>query len=853
LARFLVDIAGGDAFDQASFPVLIPTDRLEELIKFFVFDVFRHKDTEGKLLDLGMKMISLVKLRFFGDRKESSFSSILRPNSVTGIFAKYFLDRFGRHFLEDLIKPTIVYVLSNDYLDLEISSGASSPRGSSEFEDFPITVNQDLGSPHRTLLSICDRLLNSIVSSAPFLPKEIRFFSKFLCSQVDQDSLRFLNDFLFLHWIVNCFWNPGWLADNLPISLPGRANLEAIGTVLLKLISGSRFSEFDDGLNTVNTFLESWMPKVSQFSSCVIDVPLSDSREILDIPEQDLRPLAARFQSLSILASSLRIWLESEKKEDDLNVLRESNQRLMSLPTTISSVFDEYIVLDVGVPQFFSSSSIFSKDAEDGELANQLIAILKFADFKSLEKSSCSRLLLAEAELEMRRQSSSISAMIVEAASILSSRSSASEFLDFCNRRVLSTVEQYKESCSQAIQIYILEQKSARFLENIKRLESLCASRLKAGRTREILDSLSARIRYFRGQLHIRYGKMKKYSCTGLCILDNDVFVCKRCALLLQKQLEALEVAVQDCVRVLESSRPTSPVLQSKALKVLNHSDSSKYSTLLSKEQLSREIMDYLVACSYDSVMILCVREEARLLQKLNWFSSMFSSYKEFLTYVDNDGTADLDNRSYHLKVLNVSESCIAVSITCLRNLDSARSLSAKMNCFIKAREALIGLLGSLSGRGVDDYMPLLCYVIVRAKVNNLLSSLNFLRVLYPDVSSVKVFVDICVAVKFLLRLRVRFPSAVEDTLNPLVQTWRDSKLPEEMVKFLLNHGLWNFFSDLGEISAISPEVHQKITRHVICFQNLCKKRYEMFLNWDITMASDGELDRATKLLTAIS
>lgn len=109
-------------------------------------------------------------------------------------------------------------------------------------------------NPHKVLLEICTKCLQAITSSISIMPYGIRYIA-FVLSRLASGSsggIGILSDFLFLHWIVNAFWNPGELSDIYPISSSARSNLEALGTVILKLMSGSRFSSFDNNLKTVS-------------------------------------------------------------------------------------------------------------------------------------------------------------------------------------------------------------------------------------------------------------------------------------------------------------------------------------------------------------------------------------------------------------------------------------------------------------------------------------------------------------------------------------------------------------------------------------------------------------------------
>ncbi len=88
------------------------------------------------------------------------------------------------------------------------------------------------------------------------MPFGVRIIATLLSKLVVESSgIGILSDFLFLQWIVNAFWNPGDLAGVYTVSSSARSNLEAVGTVLLKLMSGSRFSGFDSNLRIVTIII----------------------------------------------------------------------------------------------------------------------------------------------------------------------------------------------------------------------------------------------------------------------------------------------------------------------------------------------------------------------------------------------------------------------------------------------------------------------------------------------------------------------------------------------------------------------------------------------------------------------
>ena len=170
----------------------------------------------------------------------------------------------------------------------------------------------------------------SRTSSASLLPHDPNF---------EHVSTRLLSDYLFLNWIVNALMFPeaylnrlggGNLTDNYPISPLAKRNLQAIGTVLIKLTSGSRFSSFSahaqqqhasNGGNhspskspfssaapssRLDKFLEDHQPAVALWLRRVIDVPDEDASEAAEMERnhmQDTITIPASWKSNAPAAS----------------------------------------------------------------------------------------------------------------------------------------------------------------------------------------------------------------------------------------------------------------------------------------------------------------------------------------------------------------------------------------------------------------------------------------------------------------------------------------------------------------------------------------------------------------------
>lgn len=117
-------------------------------------------------------------------------------------------------------------------------------------------------------------------------------------------------DFVFLQWIVNALMYPdssaasgGGLVDlSYPISNLARRNLQVVGTIILKLASGSRFATYNQHkFVQLNSFLDSYQPAMNSFLRELIDVDdLED--HFSDVPIVQRR--RQRFQRAAAFVSS---------------------------------------------------------------------------------------------------------------------------------------------------------------------------------------------------------------------------------------------------------------------------------------------------------------------------------------------------------------------------------------------------------------------------------------------------------------------------------------------------------------------------------------------------------------------
>ncbi len=82
------------------------------------------------------------------------------------------------------------------------------------------------------------------------------------------------------------------------------------------------------------------------------------------------------------------------------------------------------------------------------------------------------------------------------------------------------------------------------------------------------------------------------------------------------------------------------------------------------------------------------------------------------------------------------------------------RGVHRKLSSLVQCRDVIMAALASgPTGASVEQYQVVLCYVLARANPQQFLSHLAFMKVYLPQVQSLKVFSDVCVAVKCLLKL----------------------------------------------------------------------------------------------------
>ena len=211
----------------------------------------------------------------------SSFSVLDHSALPLKLLHEYNL-RFGAAYLQSTLSASLALVLSDsDHIDLNIDLMGSSPRAAK-----PAAANSSSVSDR--LFNICSHLLEAITGSVASMPHGIRRITRLLftlgsspssaSSASSSDPLtamhdpaspyRITSDYLFLNWLINAVMHPE-LYHLLPLSPPlsplHRRNLQVVATVLIKLMSGSRFVFEGGRLAVLNDFLDAWRGRVVSF------------------------------------------------------------------------------------------------------------------------------------------------------------------------------------------------------------------------------------------------------------------------------------------------------------------------------------------------------------------------------------------------------------------------------------------------------------------------------------------------------------------------------------------------------------------------------------------------------------
>jgi hypothetical protein len=477
----------------------------------------------------------------------------------------------------------------------------------------------------------------------------------------------------------------------------------------------------------INEFLDFWNPKMTEFLRKLILI--ADPWEKQQVPiDSGLSLVSSVFipSELELLVRVMNHYCSVVNEQKESSYSRNAPFDVEQLQKLVHSIGhldlsqsqeDLYSVLSIEVPEVqynvgpeFPSELELSSDQESKAEENLLsmLGLMKNIVPRSFKRPTLALLVDEEIQRFSKNGDAPKSAQLLESKLQFEmsvkklGELNLSEFLRKCIARQSLRLE-HLSSASAAQTLVEFDQLLSVYSEKLRNRESYAVSRLRIGRVREILESLATRLRYFRGQLKVRYDKMKKYSCTGLTQPDQDNLVCRRCILLASKQKEALDVAVKDCVRVFELTRPPSQVLAELPFPL---QDKQKASLQISNELVNRELIDVLLYSSYESVFIYCVREETILFNKLSFFQTSIPDFTSFQDFLDRDLPAGSTAR----RTIIVSEEAIQVAVDVLRGIVNERAIRGKLECLISTRDVIVGILGLNPKSGADDYLPLVWF-----------------------------------------------------------------------------------------------------------------------------------------------
>ena len=267
-----------------------------------------------------------------------SFSVLDHSSLPLKLLHEYNL-RYGAAYLHATVSPSLSLILQDtEHMDLNIDLMGPSPRSHSPQSPSPASSSSSsVSSSSEKLFSVCSHLLTAITSSVSAMPVGIRRLTRLLFTlpcggSRSSDPLqamhdpssphRVTSDYLFLNWLINAVMHPeqyGLLPFLPPLTPLHRRNLQVVATVLIKLMSGSRFV-FDSGrLVTLNDFLDQWRGRVVRFIEEVVVVAADDTaaagqaegaQAVMDVDETEL--IAMLPNDLFCLHSMLLSWVKDD-------------------------------------------------------------------------------------------------------------------------------------------------------------------------------------------------------------------------------------------------------------------------------------------------------------------------------------------------------------------------------------------------------------------------------------------------------------------------------------------------------------------------------------------------------------
>ena len=211
--------------------------------------------------------------------------SVLDHSSLPLKLLHEFNLRYASRYLQATLAPSIALVLDEQHTDLNIDLMGPSPRSA---DGLAAAAGGGSGAGEK-LFGICGHLMDAIVSSAVAMPPGMRRLARLLFrlgsaaspaatpSSTSTTGLmsspsspyRLVSDYLFLNYLINALMHPSSYSllplSSSPLSPLHRRNLQVVATVLIKVMSGSRFVFEGGRLQQLNEAVEEWRERVIRF------------------------------------------------------------------------------------------------------------------------------------------------------------------------------------------------------------------------------------------------------------------------------------------------------------------------------------------------------------------------------------------------------------------------------------------------------------------------------------------------------------------------------------------------------------------------------------------------------------
>ena len=232
--------------------------------------------------------------------------SVLDHSSLPLKLLHEFNLRYGQRYLQSTLVSSIQLVLEEQHVDLNIDLMGPSPRSAG-----PAPAGSSAGAGEK-LFGICGHLMDAIVSSAAAMPPGMCRLTRLLfrlgCSasptaapssttttglmSSPSSPYRLVSDYLFLNYLINALMHPSSYSL-LPLSSPPlsplhRRNLQVVATVLIKVMSGSRFVFEGGRLQQLNEAVEGWRERVIRFIDGLVEEEAGAVGEVKDEEAEEI-------------------------------------------------------------------------------------------------------------------------------------------------------------------------------------------------------------------------------------------------------------------------------------------------------------------------------------------------------------------------------------------------------------------------------------------------------------------------------------------------------------------------------------------------------------------------------------